>query len=846
MSNQRPIADKHRKKQALVLICVALAFVAFYSITVPYFFTVESITNIIRQSSVMIILAMGMTFVILMGSIDLSVGSNIAISGVVTAIVINATGGTTIWSAILGIVVAIATSTAFGLLNGVLVGRFKINSFMATMATQFIGRGLTLFLTNGTRIVVSNETFNALGNAIIPIGGFGFPAMAFVMIPVVIVSILILERSRFGRMTYAAGGNPLAAIASGINYRVQSVKVFGFMGLLCGIATIITIGRASSAQPTAGQGIEFDVITAVVLGGISLAGGKGSIKNTLLGTLIISVLYLGINMIDTPIFFNTIIKGAAILFAIIINDSKLYKWNMISRKDSEKMSSAKNALSKEHTLVLKNVSKYFPGVQALKDVTFEIKSGQVHAIAGENGAGKSTLIKILSGVYRMDDGEILLDGQPIQILSPSDAKKAGISVIYQELALVPELSVPQNVYLGKEQTLRFRALLNIKEMRNNTKKILSTFNLSLDMNQKVSSLAVGKQQMVEIAKAVSEDSWIVVMDEPTSAISEADKQVLFQMIQDLKAQGVAIVYITHRMQEIFEIADEVTVLRDGKHIVTVPVNQIAEKQLIRYMVDRDLKDIFSRERTSLSDVVLRVENLYKKGVFEPISFEVRAGEVLGMGGLIGAGRTEICRCIFGLDPYDGGEIYLNGKKVEIKSPSDALGKGIAYVSEDRRMEGIFPDLNVKNNITMATLREISRHGFVDHSRETALAHEYIEKLRIKTSSDMTLIGNLSGGNQQKACLAKMMCKHPKIMILDEPTRGIDVGAKAEIHKLIEGLAKEGIAIILISSELPELIGSSDRIVVLFEGLATAMIGAENFSQEEIMKYATTLSVEKNG
>jgi len=264
------------------------------------------------------------------------------------------------------------------------------------------------------------------------------------------------------------------------------------------------------------------------------------------------------------------------------------------------------------------------------------------------------------------------------------------------------------------------------------------------------------------------------------------------------------------------------------------------------MVDRDLKDIFSRERTSLSDVVLRVENLYKKGVFEPISFEVRAGEVLGMGGLIGAGRTEICRCIFGLDPYDGGEIYLNGKKVEIKSPSDALGKGIAYVSEDRRMEGIFPDLNVKNNITMATLREISRHGFVDHSRETALAHEYIEKLRIKTSSDMTLIGNLSGGNQQKACLAKMMCKHPKIMILDEPTRGIDVGAKAEIHKLIEGLAKEGIAIILISSELPELIGSSDRIVVLFEGLATAMIGAENFSQEEIMKYATTLSVEKNG
>jgi len=846
MSNQRPITDKHRKKQALVLICVALAFAAFYSITVPYFFTVESITNIIRQSSVMIILAMGMTFVILMGSIDLSVGSNIAISGVVTAIVINATGGTTIWSAILGIVVAIATSTAFGLLNGVLVGRFKINSFMATMATQFIGRGLTLFLTNGTRIVVSNETFNALGSAIIPIGGFGFPAMAFVMIPVVIVSILILERSRFGRMTYAAGGNPLAAIASGINYRVQSVKVFGFMGLLCGIATIITIGRASSAQPTAGQGIEFDVITAVVLGGISLAGGKGSIKNTLLGTLIISVLYLGINMIDTPIFFNTIIKGAAILFAIIINDSKLYKWNMISRKDSEKMSSAKNALSKEHTLVLKNVSKYFPGVQALKDVTFEIKSGQVHAIAGENGAGKSTLIKILSGVYRMDDGEILLDGQPIQILSPSDAKKAGISVIYQELALVPELSVPQNVYLGKEQTLRFRALLNIKEMRNNTKKILSTFNLSLDMNQKVSSLAVGKQQMVEIAKAVSEDSWIVVMDEPTSAISEADKQVLFQMIQDLKAQGVAIVYITHRMQEIFEIADEVTVLRDGKHIVTVPVNQIAEKQLIRYMVDRDLKDIFSRERTSLSDVVLRVENLYKKGVFEPISFEVRAGEVLGMGGLIGAGRTEICRCIFGLDPYDGGEIYLNGKKVEIKSPSDALGKGIAYVSEDRRMEGIFPDLNVKNNITMATLREISRHGFVDHSRETALAHEYIEKLRIKTSSDMTLIGNLSGGNQQKACLAKMMCKHPKIMILDEPTRGIDVGAKAEIHKLIEGLAKEGIAIILISSELPELIGSSDRIVVLFEGLATAMIGAENFSQEEIMKYATTLSVEKNG
>lgn len=488
-------------------------------------------------------------------------------------------------------------------------------------------------------------------------------------------------------------------------------------------------------------------------------------------------------------------------------------------------------------LELKDIVKIFPGVKALDGVSMTIKRGRVHALMGENGAGKSTLMKVLSGVYRKDGGEILIDGGHIEIKNPMDSEKYGIAVIYQEFALVPELSITQNIFLGKE--LRKHGILDVRGMNQRARELMKRFDMNVNVTKRVSNLTVGQQQMVEIAKAIDSHAWVIVMDEPTSAITEAEKEKLFEIIRHLKEQGIAIVYISHRMSEIFEIADEITILRDGKFVSYAPMDQIDEQTIIQNMVGRKLHDVFSRQRCQPGKVVLEVKNLYKKGVFEPISFQVRAGEVVGFSGLMGAGRTEIARCLCGLDKADGGEILLEGKKVKISTVADGIRSGIGYVSEDRRREGIVPVLSVRENITLPILKEISKMGVIHGAKEQEIVSEYIGRLSVKCATAEQEIGNLSGGNQQKACLAKWLCMKPKLLILDEPTRGIDIGAKAEIHKLIEELCRQGIAVIMISSELPEILGSSDKIVVLYERrLSRIFETTEGVTQEMIMAAAS--------
>lgn len=826
------------------LFGIIVIFYIFFSFVSDSFFSFSTTMNIFRQSAALSLAAIGMTMIILTGGIDLSVGSAVALSGAVGALVMQALGTNTFLGGLIGMLAVIVMAVLIGFVNGFAAGYLKIAPFIVTLATMSLARGLTLTITDSSRIVIDNEYFNFIGLSNI-VGKV--PASLLLVIAAYIAAFYLLRKTVFGRRTYAIGDNPVASRASGINVEKQTLLVYMAAGIFVGLSTIILLGRSQTAQPLAGIGMEFEVITAVVLGGVSLFGGIGNLKGTLLGVILISVIFTGLGMLDIPPFVNYLVKGSLILIAVLANQSIIKRSFTVPKSHEKKEEAAvshnADVIKRIHNdeqqmLTLKNISKSFPGVKALENVSLDIKRGRVHALCGENGAGKSTLMKILSGVYTKDEGEILIDGNPVTIASPIDSEKLGISIIYQELANIPELSVYSNVNLGKEITRGGNIFLHTAKMITKTKDLLKKFDLNINVNQKIERLTVGQQQMVEIAKAYGSNTWVMVMDEPTSAISESDKNKLFGMIRELKEKNVAIVYISHRMNEIFEIADDITILRDGQHVITGPIEEFDENKVIISMVGRDIGDVFKRERSEKGDVVLAVKNLCRRNIFQPISFTVREGEVLGFSGLIGAGRTEIMRCIFGLDKYDQGEIYLRGEKIRINSPDDAIRAGILLVSEDRRREGIIPNMVIRENITLASLPYISKLGWVNKAEDSAISNEYIEKLKIRTPSAEQMISNLSGGNQQKVCLAKWLTLNPKIIIMDEPTRGIDVGAKAEIHKLIEMLTKQGIAVIMISSEMPEIMGVSDRIIVLHEGRVTGeFICDESLTQEMLMKSA---------
>lgn len=828
----------------IALFGIIVVFYIFFSFVSDSFFSFSTTMNIFRQSAALSLAAIGMTMIILTGGIDLSVGSAIALSGAAGALVMQAIGTNTASGGLIGMMAVIAAAVLIGFVNGFAAGYLKIAPFIVTLATMSLARGLTLTVTDSSRVIIDNDFFNYIGLSNI-VGKV--PASLLLVIAAYIAAFYLLRKTVFGRRTYAIGDNPVASRASGINVERQTLLVYMVAGIFVGLATIILLGRSQTAQPLAGIGMEFEVITAVVLGGVSLFGGIGNLKGTLLGVVLISVIFTGLGMLDIPPFVNYLVKGSLILIAVLGNQTIIKRSFGIPKsheKKEETVTSHNAAVIKrihndeQQMLSLKNISKSFPGVRALENVSLDIKRGKVHALCGENGAGKSTLMKILSGVYTKDGGEILIDGNPVTIASPIDSEKLGISIIYQELANIPELSVYNNVNLGKELTRRGNIFLHTSKMISKTKDLLKKFDLNINVNQKIERLTVGQQQMVEIAKAYGANTWVMVMDEPTSAISESDKNKLFGMIRELKEKNVAIVYISHRMNEIFEIADDITILRDGQHVITGPVKEFDENKVIMNMVGRDIGDVFKRERSEKGAVVLEVKNLSRRNAFEPISFAVRAGEVLGFSGLIGAGRTEIMRCIFGLDKYDQGEIFLNGERIRIESPDDAIRAGILFVSEDRRREGIIPNMVIRENITLASLPYISKFGWINKAEDNSISKEYIEKLKIRTPSAEQLISNLSGGNQQKVCLAKWLNLDPKIIIMDEPTRGIDVGAKAELHKLIEMLTKQGIAVIMISSEMPEIIGVSDRIIVLHEGRVTGEFNCdESLTQEMLMKSA---------
>lgn len=493
----------------------------------------------------------------------------------------------------------------------------------------------------------------------------------------------------------------------------------------------------------------------------------------------------------------------------------------------------------EYLLNMLNITIEFPGVLALDNVCFNLRRGEVHILLGENGAGKSTLMKVLSGVYKKTKGTIIYKGEMVEIQDVHHAQELGIGIIYQELNLLPNLSVAENIYIGRQPKTK-SGKINWKKMYSDAEQLLQELDVELDPKKLVRDLGVGQQQMVEVAKAVSKKVDVLIMDEPTSALTEREIEQLFRLIKDLKAKGVGIIYISHRMEELEQIGDRATVLRDGKYIETVTFTQKPDQAyLIRLMVGRDLAEQYPKQKVPIGDVVLEAQNICSKYTkLKDCSFQVRSGEILGIAGLMGAGRTELMRAVIGADPIDSGEVSLNGKKVRFRSFGDAVRSRIGFLTEDRKGQGLVLNFDVKSNITLAARDKIARRGRINLSLEKSVGQEMVEALRIKTPNLRQRVKFLSGGNQQKVVLAKWLYMDCDVLIFDEPTRGIDVGAKVEIYNLMTELAKKGAAIIMVSSELPEILGMSDRIIVMHEGKITGEMMREEADQVKILHCAT--------
>ena len=496
-------------------------------------------------------------------------------------------------------------------------------------------------------------------------------------------------------------------------------------------------------------------------------------------------------------------------------------------------------MEKQYLFEMRGVTKIFPGVKALDDVTFCVAPGSVHALCGENGAGKSTLMKVLAGIYKPEVGDVIISGQKVNILNTRDAMEKGIAMIHQELNYYPDMTVEANLFIGRETTY-FGGIVNKKENLRQVKEVMEAYGIDINPNARMKELTIAKQQMVEIIRAIAFNANIIIMDEPTSSLTDNDIEILFKMIRKLVSEGRAIIYISHKMDEILQIADAVTVIRDGKTIGTAPIEELTKLDIIRMMVGRELTDIYDKRELPIGDIKLKVEHLSSGKALQDISFEVRAGEIFGFLGLVGAGRSETAEAIFGLRQIDGGMVSLNGQELKVRHPADAIKAGMAFITEDRRQYGLSLIHSVRQNCVISSMPHYTSTpiSIVSGKKEQEATDSMIQALGIKTPAQETRVVNLSGGNQQKIVVGKWLLNKPEVLIMDEPTRGIDVGAKSEIYSIMSDIAAEGKAIIMISSEMPELLGMCDRILVMCEGKSTGIFERDEYDQVRLMAAAT--------
>nr|WP_309099994.1 ATP-binding cassette domain-containing protein [Fredinandcohnia onubensis] len=816
----------------LIIVALSVLLMIIFGVLRPNFLNLSNFINMGHQMSVTAVVAFAMTAVILAKGIDLSVGSTLAVSGVVGALSIQ--NGV---PSLLALLIVILVGALIGALNGLLITRCHISPFIATLGTMAFGSGAALSLSNASSISIDSQTLVWLGSA--KIGEI--PISIILVLILLIVWWVVLQRTVLGRYIYALGGNYEATRASAIKVRLIQFLTYVFTGASAGIASILLIGRVQSAQPLGGYGLEFDVITAVIIGGTLLSGGVGGVVGTLFGAILVTIIRTGLSFFGAPQEVTYIVTGTIVLVSVILyNLGSLNNLKKI-RISSLKRSHSTNVFTKDkknHNMIkLNKISKSYSGFLALNDINFDIKTGEVVALVGENGAGKSTLVKILSGNILPSKGHIEINNNNVVLDNARKARDLGIGVVHQHYSLVPELTIAENIFLGREAKLKGIRLLNRPLMVKKTKELLNEFDIKLDPEIKVSNLTIGQRQLIEVVKATMGKPWLLIMDEPTSSLSKSESEKLYHLIDQLKEKNVAILYISHKMEELYKLCDRAIILRDGTHIGNAPLPTTKEEQIVNMMVGRNIENIFPYTKSNLGNVVIKVDKLNDGGLLRDASFEVREGEVVVLAGLMGSGRTEVLKSIYGLTKIVSGTITLNGKPFRKTSPKIMKEEmEMAYIPEDRHGAGFIPMMSVRENLSLVWIQKNNRMGLISTNLEKLVATEMIQKVNVKPPEPDKEVIYLSGGNQQKVVLGKWLVTNPKILLLDDPTRGVDVGAKSEIHELIAEYKKQGCAILMVSSELPEALNVADRIVVMHEGRSVGEL-KHGTTEEQVMHYA---------
>lgn len=821
-----------RGSHEFAIALVTLATLTIFGLAEPRFLAIGNLLDILRQTAVIAMLSFVMTVVIITRGIDVSMGGTLAFSGVVLGLVFQGTGS---W--ILSSLAALATGVALGLINGVLIGVLGVSAFLTTFAMLVAARAAALVASHASSILISDPVFIWLGQGDM----FGLPSSVLILLLLLALWSFVLRYTRLGRYVFAVGNSPAAAAASLLPISRILVLVYVLSGLSAAFCAILTVGRLGSAQPLAGAGVEFAALTAAVIGGSRLSGGKGSILGTFLGALLLGCLSTGLSFLQISQQMTYVVTGTLIILSVVVTDhefrSSLFAFGARLRPSPAVRTAGgrsgfgrRLAGAKFNEVTLENVSKTYAGVHALQGVGFRIRRGEVLALLGENGAGKSTLVKCLAGAVAPDTGAVVVDGERFDLAALMDG--IDCSTVHQHFSLAPDLSLVDNLAAFSKGSIWAGG--QRRRVRERIGALRSKFGLEVQAEVPIGRLPVGQRQLAEIVKGLFDDRWLIVLDEPTSALSVRERDSLFCVIEQLRAEGLAIIYISHKMEEIFTIAQRVVVLRDGHFVAELPVAEASEEQLIQLMVGRKVEAVFPYFSAKVTSPALVVEGISDGAVLREASLTVNAGEIVGVAGLMGSGRTELLRCIAGLSRRTRGQVEIGGRILKPGNPLASRALGLAFVPEDRLSEGVFADMSVLDNLTLCWL---SGAGAVpNRAAMRREADKWMASLDIRPRRPALRLGSLSGGNQQKVVLGRYLAMNPSVLVLDEPTQGVDVGAKSEIHRLIGELKKSGAATLIVSSELPELLSVADRVYVMAQGRSFGPL-PHGSSQERVMELA---------